>query len=85
MLGSPDTMVISSEFGVFVADHIHRTQLVLVKNCADAGSIDIAVRHLHDWLEASGDGAAVLERARARRRIVVAIGQEAGRVSLPHG
>ncbi len=78
MLGSPDTMVISSDFGVYAADYIHRTQLVLLKNCADDGSIDIAVRHLHDWLLASGEGPAVLARARARRRIVAAIAQESG-------
>jgi len=73
MLGSPDTMVISSDFGVYASDHIHRTQLVLLKNCADARSIDIAVRHLQDWLLASGEGPAVLARAKARRKIVAAI------------
>jgi hypothetical protein len=83
MLGSPDSMVISSDFGVYAADHVYHSQLVLLKQCADPGSIAVGVRHLQEWLRESGEGPALLRRAHARRRIIAAIAGELDGVAAP--
>lgn len=76
MLGSPDSIVIASDFGIYAADHVHKTQVFFLKKCADEGSIAVAVRLLQEWLAQSGEAPAVVERARSRSRIVAAIASE---------
>lgn len=82
MLGTPDAIVIASDFGIYAADHVHKTQIFFLKKCADENSIRVAVRYLQEWLVQSGEGDAVVERAHSRGRIVAAIAAEAA-MALP--
>lgn len=73
MLGTPDAVAISSDFGILVADHVQRIQLVLLAQCSDATSIELSLRRFDEWLRQSGEEARLLERGRARRRILAAL------------
>lgn len=76
LLGFPDATVVSSPFGVYVADEIQKMQFVFLSNCRDPSQTRHAVQRFLDWLEQSGEGAYLVERAQARARIIKAIAQE---------
>lgn len=76
MLGFPDATIVSSPFGVYVADDIQKVQFVFLANCRDAYQTRHAVQRFLDWTEQAGESAALAERAMARARIVKAIAKE---------
>jgi hypothetical protein len=76
MLGTPDAISVPSDFGVYVADHVQKVQLVFLMQCADETAIALAVRRLNEWLIQSGEGVRVVERAGSRRRILAAMFNE---------
>lgn len=76
LLGFPDATVVSSPFGIYVADEIQKMQFVFLANCRDPSQTRHAVQRFLDWLEQSGESTHLAERARARARIVKAIAQE---------
>lgn len=76
LLGFPDATVVSSPFGIYVADEIQKMQFVFLANCRDPSQTRHAVQRFLDWLEQSGEGKYLAERAQARARIVKAIAQE---------
>ncbi len=76
LLGFPDATVVSTGFGVYVADPVHRVQLVLLANCRDDSSTRYAVQRFFDWLDRSGQGELLLAHAQARARIVRSIQAE---------
>jgi hypothetical protein len=80
MLGTPDAVAVTSDFGVFVADRVSKVQVALFANCLDESAVQSAVRYWREWLTLSDEGSRLLKRARARRDIVQAVarGLDAG-------
>lgn len=76
ILGTPDAVIVASDFGVYAADHVHKIQLVLLSRCSDEGGIDKAIRRLAHWLRESGSLDRIHRRAHARRRILAALATE---------
>ncbi len=76
LLGFPDATVVSSPLGIYVADEIQKMQFVFLANCRDPSQTRHAVQRFLDWLEQSGEGKYLAERAQVRARIVKAIAQE---------
>ena len=77
-LGFPDATIVSTPFGVYVADDIQKMQLVYLANCRDETSLRYQVQRAFDWLELADEKSRFLERAAARARIVQAIAKENG-------
>ena len=73
MLGTPDAVAVSSDFGVFVADRVTQVQIALLAYCLDESAVQAAVRRWREWLDTSGEQESIARRARARAKIVAAI------------
>lgn len=80
LLGTSNAVAVASEFGVFAAEDVMQTQLVLLSHCVEEGAVRLGLRRFREWLEREGEAANLLRRARARRGIVEAIAR--GRASL---
>ncbi len=76
LLGFPDATVVTTPFGVYVADNIQKIQLVLIGNCRDESNTRHGVQRFFEWLEQTGEGDELSIRAAARARIVKAIAKE---------
>lgn len=73
LLGTSNAVAVASEFGVFTAEDVMQTQLVLLSHCVEEGAVRLGLRRFREWLEREGEAANLLRRARARRGIVEAI------------
>jgi hypothetical protein len=76
LLGFPDATVVTTQFGVYVADNVQKIQLILVANCKDDANTRHSVQRFFEWLRQTGEGELLAERAAARARIVKSISQE---------
>jgi hypothetical protein len=76
LLGFPDVTVVTTTFGVYLADPIQQIQFILLANCRGETATRLAVQRLFDWLDRSGEADALLSRARSRKRIVSATRKE---------
>jgi hypothetical protein len=72
-LGFPDATIVAAPFGVYVADKVQKIQMVFLANCRDATTTRHALTRMVEWLDATGEEANLVGRARGRRRIVAAI------------
>lgn len=75
IIGTPDTMTVASDFGVYAADHVQQIQMIFLANCADTVALAAAVRRLHEWLHATEEIKFIRERAEGRRKILRTIYQ----------
>ena len=74
IIGTPDTMTVASDFGVYAADHVQQIQMIFLANCSDTVALAVAVRRLHEWLQVTTDEIKhVRQRAEGRRRILKTI------------
>ena len=73
LIGFPDVIIVSPPFGIYAADHIHKSQLVLITNCRDDTSTRNGVQRFFDWLEQSREDNSLIQRAEARSRIIQTI------------
>ncbi|HET7486940.1 MAG TPA: hypothetical protein VFJ85_03365 [Acidimicrobiales bacterium] len=73
LLGFPDATVVKDTWGVWVTDGVQRIQLLLVDRCTDAVATRARVQQAVGFLDASGEGRTLVERAGRRRAIVLAI------------
>lgn len=76
IIGTPDAIVISSQFGIYMADHLQKTQVVFLAKCADLTSIKTNVRLFYEWLIQSQEIDRVIARAKSRKRILLAVAKE---------
>jgi hypothetical protein len=76
MLGTPDAMSVASDFGVYVADHVQKIQMVFLAQCGDETAVALAVRRFREWLVQSGEEKRLIERAESRGRILETIAGE---------
>lgn len=73
MLGYPNATIISAPFGVYVADDVHKVQLVLIANCRNASAVHHGVQRFFTWLEQAEEQSRLVGRAESRRIIIDAI------------
>jgi len=76
LLGFPDATVVTTPFGVYVADNVQKIQLVLIANCRDEANTRHGVQRFFEWLRQTGEGALLAQRAAARARIINSIAKE---------
>lgn len=76
LLGFPDATVVSSPFGVYLADEVQKTQFVFLANCRDSVQTRLASQRFFEWLDQAGEAQLLAARARARARISAAIAKE---------
>ena len=76
MLGFPDAVLVKPPFGVWAADPIQKAQLLFLSECRDATATQLAIQSAFEWLDSSGEGDELAERAASRARIVAAIARE---------
>jgi Domain of unknown function (DUF4062) len=76
LLGFPDATVVTTPFGVYVADKVQKIQLVLMANCLDEANTRQRVQRFFEWLRQTGEGKLLAQRAAARARIVTTIANE---------
>lgn len=79
LLGFPDAIFVAGPFGTYVADEVQAVQFVFLPHCRDESMTRHALQRFLDWLDQSGEGAVVLDRAVSRRRIIAAVAAEAAR------
>lgn len=73
IIGTPDTMTVASDFGVYAADHVQQIQMIFLANCADTVALAVAVRRLHEWLHSTDEVKYLKERAVSRMKILKTI------------
>jgi hypothetical protein len=76
LLGFPDATVVSSPFGVYLADDVQKMQFVFLANCRDSVQTRLAAQRFFEWLDQAGESELMAARARARARISTAIAKE---------
>ncbi len=76
LLGFPDATVVTTSFGVYVADDVQKIQLVLIRDCRDESNTRHGVQRFFEWLDQTGEGTLLAKRAAARARIVRLIARE---------
>jgi hypothetical protein len=76
LLGFPDATVVTTPFGVYVADNVQKIQLILIANCSDDPNTRHGVQRFFEWLQQTGEGGLLASRAAARARIVRQIAKE---------
>lgn len=73
IIGTPDTMTVASDFGVYAADHVQQIQMIFLANCADTVALAVAVRRLQEWLHSTDEVKYLRERAVGRTKILKTI------------
>jgi hypothetical protein len=73
IIGTPDTITVASDFGVYAADHIQQIQLIFLAQCADSVAVDVSVRRVDEWLRQTKEINRVVQRAKGRLNILRAI------------
>lgn len=76
ILGFADAVIINAPFGIYVADNVQKIQITLLTNCRDEATTRHGLQRFFAWLEQSGEGVLVAERALARARIVNVMAKE---------
>lgn len=76
MLGFADAVAVSPPFGIYVADLIHKVQLVFITNCVDDTTTRHGVQRFFEWMDQTGEASLLAERAQSRKRIVKALAKE---------
>lgn len=76
LLGHPDATIITTPFGVYVADDVMKTQLILIAGCRNPSAVHHGVQRMWTWLEQSEEAGRLVGRAESRYRIVAAIASE---------
>lgn len=76
LLGFPDATVVSSPFGIYLADNVQKMQFVFLANCRDSVQTRLATQRFFEWLVQAGEAELLATRAKARARIISAIAKE---------
>jgi hypothetical protein len=76
LLGFPDATLLTTSFGVYVADNIQNIQLALIANCRDETTTRQGTQRFFDWLERTGEAKLLAKRATSRKKIIQIIAKE---------
>jgi hypothetical protein len=77
LLGFPDATVVTTPFGVYVADNTQKVQLAFITECRDEANTRNGIQRFFEWLEQTGEDSLLAKRARSRTKIVKTIAAEA--------
>ena len=75
-LGFPDAEVVSTSFGLYVADQIQKIQLVFLTECRDETATRYNIQRLFEWLGQTKEEELLVQRAASRAKIVSTIASE---------
>lgn len=75
-LGFPDATILKDTFGIYVADNIHKIQMVFITQCNDPSSTKHGFQQFRDWLVESREEQELIQRASSRKNIVLTIAGE---------
>lgn len=70
LLGFPDATIVSTPFGIFVADPVQNVQFAFITNCRDESNTRHGVQRFFDWLGQTKEEVNVVQRALSRAEIV---------------
>lgn len=73
LVGVDDLLVVTSGFGIYLADRIHKAQFLFLANCRDAHSVRARVEQARTWLKTSGEIDSLVKRAKARKQILLTV------------
>jgi hypothetical protein len=76
LLGFPDATVVTTPFGVYVADNTQKVQFAFITECRDEANTRNGVQRFFEWLEQTGEDSLLAKRARSRTKIVKTIAAE---------
>lgn len=76
ILGYPDATIIAAPFGVYVADDVHKVQLVFIAGCRNPSAVHHGMQRLFTWLDQANEEQRLIGRAESRLRIIRAIAAE---------
>ncbi len=76
LLGHPDATIVTTPFGVYVADDVMKTQLILIAGCRNPSAVHHGVQRMVTWLDQSQEARRLGGRAESRFRIVSVIAGE---------
>ena len=79
LLGFADATVVSSAFGIYVADPVQKVQFVFLSNCRDDSQTRHALQRFFNWLEQTEEAKRLAARAASRAAIVKLIAREAAK------
>lgn len=79
LIGFPDAIFVAGPFGIYAADEVQAIQFIFLPNCRDESMTRHALQRFLEWLDQSGEGTLVLDRAASRRRIIGAVATEVSR------
>ena len=75
ILGTPDSITVASDFGIYAADHVQQIQMFFLTQCADEAAVGDAWGRLDSWLVQTGEINRVTRRAQARSNILRAVNE----------
>lgn len=76
MLGFPDATVLTTPFGIYVADQVQKIQFVLLTHCQDETNCRYRFQSMLEWLKRSDEDVLIRDRAMSRANIARAISAE---------
>lgn len=76
ILGYPDAFLVNAPYGVYIADNIHKIQMVFLENCRNPTSTRNKIKKLLEWLENNDEFENLIRRAKSRKKIIQAISKE---------
>lgn len=76
MLGFPDATVLSTPFGIYVADRVQKVQFILLTHCQDETNCRYRFQSFLEWLKRSGEDVLIRDRAISRSKIAKTIAAE---------
>jgi hypothetical protein len=82
-LGFSDATFVVAPFGLYVADSVQMIQMIFVANCRDEINTRHGVQRFLEWLNQTGEGERLVDRAKSRANIVRAIAKARGAVAEP--
>ena len=78
LLGFPDATVVNAPFGIYISDNVQKVQFAFIVNCRDEVNTHHGVQRFLEWLDQTGEGIRMAQRAQSRAKIVKAIAAEVG-------
>ena len=69
-IGHPNVILVNAPFGFYLADRIDHSQTLIVTECRDETSTRHGVQRCMEWLNQSGEGLKIADRAKKRKLIL---------------
>lgn len=70
LMGATELVTAETSTGIWAADAVSRGQVLALRDCIDATSIQIQLEAAFQWLRQSGEDTLLVKRARRRRAVI---------------